>query len=116
MLAKSLNRPRAGTHYRWKPGGRIASNGYVKVRVGRLHPLSDPNGYTYEHLLIWVAAGNPRPGPGELLHHRNGEKTDNRIENLGLMKRGEHNAYHNRSKVRDALGRFVPSMALGETR
>ena len=73
----------------------LSSHGYVKVRVGREHPLADPNGYAYEHLLVWVAAGRSRPGHGELLHHRNEDKTDNRIENLELVTRAQHNAIHN---------------------
>jgi hypothetical protein len=28
------NHPRASRQHQWKPGGSIASNGYVKIRVG----------------------------------------------------------------------------------
>ena len=48
-------------HGRWSREKMLSSHGYVKVRVGKDHPLADPNGYAYEHLLVWVAAGNPRP-------------------------------------------------------
>jgi hypothetical protein len=72
----------------------VGSNGYVKVRVGKGHPLADPNGWAYEHLVVWCAAGNPRPDRGEVLHHANEDKTDNRIGNLRLMERGAHNAAH----------------------
>lgn len=70
------------------------SSGYVKLRVGKGHPLADPNGYAYEHLVVWASAGNPRPQRGEVLHHRNEDKTDNRIENLHLMTRAEHSQMH----------------------
>lgn len=86
----------------------LSSHGYVKVRVGREHPLADPNGYAYEHLLVWVAAGKPRPQNGLTLHHVNGDKTDNRIANLRLLTRSEHGGEHNAARVRDALGRFLP--------
>lgn len=88
------NQAKASRQHRWKPGGSVASNGYVKIRVGKTHPLADPNGYAYEHLVVWCSAGNSRPGKDEILHHINEDKTDNRIGNLSLMKRGVHNAHH----------------------
>lgn len=33
------------SHGRWNDDRMIASNGYVKLRVGVEHPLADPNGY-----------------------------------------------------------------------
>lgn len=92
--AHQQNRARASRQHRWKPGGSVASNGYVKLRVGKEHPLADPNGYAYEHLVIWCAAGKPRPEKGFLIHHKNEDKTDNRIENLALMTRHEHSQEH----------------------
>lgn len=88
------NHLKASRQQRWKPGGSVASNGYVKLRLGKDHPLADPNGYAYEHLVVWVAAGHQRPPPGLVIHHMNGDKTDNRIGNLMLMTRAEHNADH----------------------
>lgn len=89
-----------GQHARWKPGSRQGSTGHVKVRVGKGHPLADPNGWAYEHIVVWVAAGNHRPGKGEVLHHINEDKTDNRICNLHLMTRAEHNRLHNAQRRR----------------
>ena len=92
-------------HYRW--ANRLkSSHGYIKVRVGRTHPLADANGYAYEHLMVWVSAGNPKPGPNEVLHHVNHDQTDNRLENLRLMTTGQHAQEHNRTRPRDARGRF----------
>lgn len=89
------NHTRAGQHHRWRAGGHVSKAGHIKVRVGKSHPLADPNGFAYEHLVVWCAAGNERPPPGFVLHHMNGDKTDNRIENLSVMSRGDHNAHHN---------------------
>lgn len=87
---KHDNHAKGNKHYRWNNGRIISSHGYVKVRVGKGHPLADTNGYAYEHLLVWVSAGNATPSPAEVLHHVNEDRTDNRLENLRLMNRGRH--------------------------
>lgn len=86
---------RGKDHYRWNKSRMLSTEGYIKVRVGREHPLADSNGYAYEHLLVWVSAGNPVPAPNELLHHKDEDKKHNEIGNLELKKRSRHNAEHN---------------------
>ena len=101
--------PRNG---RWNAEKKILSDdGYVKVRVGRDHPLADPNGYAYEHLLVWISAGNPLPGLGELLHHKDENRENNRIGNLELKTRSKHATDHNSERGRDGFGRFLPKRA-----
>lgn len=102
-------------HHRWNRGSIVSAEGYRKIRVGKSHPLADPNGYVYEHLLVWVSAGNPRPGPGDILHHTNGVKTDNRISNLRIISRAEHNRIHNRERGRGGDGRFIGKRAADMT-
>ena len=108
------NQAKASAQHRWKPGSRVGSTGYVKVRVGKCHPLADPNGWAYEHLVVWVSAGNQRPGKNEVIHHINEDKTDNRFENLRLLTRSEHNRLHNADKKRcSKTGRIVGKRAAG---
>lgn len=105
--ASHANRPKGAEHYRWNSGRMLNEDGYVKVRVGVEHPLADPNGYAYEHLVVWCSAGRARPGPGETLHHENEDKSDNRIGNLELLTRGEHNAHHIAERGRRQNGQFA---------
>jgi len=109
MSGRHGNHARGQRNGRWNADGRMLNeDGYVKIRVGRDHPLSDPNGYAYEHLVVWCAAGNKRPGVDETLHHKNDDKTDNRLSNLELLTRPNHARIHAAERGRDDLGRFPP--------
>lgn len=114
------NTKRGEQHHRWNDGRMLSEHGYVKVRVGIEHPLADPNGYAYEHLLVWNNSGRKLPEPGQILHHRNEDKTDNRLSNLELLTRTEHAAEHNKMvsdsvvreiRVRYAAGEVATALA-----
>jgi hypothetical protein len=78
----------------WRGGRSLASNGYVLIKRPD-HPEADVRGYVYEHRLV-AAEHLGRPlRSGEVVHHRNGDKTDNRWENLAVMaSHAEHHAHH----------------------
>jgi len=101
------NYSRASRHGRWRRGPMLSSHGYVKIRVGIGHPLADRHGYAYEHLLVWVAAGNPRPARSVCLQWFNEDRTDNRIENLYLITRAERERRRNARVIRDPRGRVL---------
>ena len=44
--------------------------------------------------------------PNEAVHHKNGDRTDNRLANLEIMPYGKHSAHHNRDPNRKRGGRF----------
>lgn len=111
MRGRHGNHVRGSAHPRWHSGTTLSDDGYVKVQVGRSHPLADPNGYAYLHLLVWVAAGNPRPSESETLHHIDEDKQVNRIDNLELLTRSDHAKRHDEERGRDGLGRFPVSPA-----
>jgi len=66
----------------WKGGKTIDSKGYVLVWVDKV-------GYVKEHRLIWIQYYGRIPD-GYVVHHRNENKLDNRIENLKCIVKVEH--------------------------
>lgn len=112
LRGKHGNHRKGPHHHQWSDDRMVSAEGYIKIRVGDSHPLADPNGYAYEHLVIWCSAGNPRPEAGQLLHHKNEVRGDNRLENLELLTRQEHNRLHLKSRPRDPVtGRLTPRAA-----
>lgn len=113
----------SGRHYRWNDGKMLDRQGYVIVRVGKTHPLADPNGYVREHVLVVVSSESPGASlllrhPGEfVIHHENGNRQDNRLDNLTVMTRAAHTCLHNQTcRTRDDNGRFVGKKAAGRPR
>jgi len=74
----------------WKGGRCLAKDGYVRIRTSR--PGKHP--YQLEHILVWEAANGPAP-KGWHIHHLNGIRHDNRLENLlGISKSDHHKNHH----------------------
>lgn len=69
------------------------SDGYIIVFTPT-HPQATKDGYRLEHLLVAEEMiGRPLVS-GEVVHHINGIKDDNRPENLMVMTAGNHMRYH----------------------
>ena len=78
-------------NYAWK-GGRVKDgHGYIHILVAP--EARKGHRYQPEHRLVWEAANGPIP-EGFVIHHVNGIKDDNRVENLEAMPRKKHNHRH----------------------
>lgn len=77
-------------HYNWKGGRSHSGGGYIYIR-SKNHPYADNRGYVFEHRLVMEKHLGRYLDQKEAIHHKNGIRTDNRIENLQLMKNAGEN-------------------------
>lgn len=74
-----------GVSPNWKGGKTTHTNGYILI-VSRDHPNRMMNRYMLEHRLVCEKFMGRYLYKTEVVHHVNGDKTDNRIENLMVFK------------------------------
>lgn len=72
----------------WK-GGRIKQCGYIKLHLPE-HPFADSKDYYQEHRYLMEQHIGRLLEPEERVHHKNGIKSDNRLENLMLVSDMAH--------------------------
>ena len=111
----------------WAGGTKISNYGYREVQqIG--HPFARGRSeYVFEHRLVaeryLLTAENSVEingkrylSPEYVVHHKNGDRLDNRVENLEIMTLHEHQSLHEKKRTsqrkRDKYGRF----AKGETK
>jgi len=77
----------------WRGGRREAENGYVAIYCPT-HPNSSKRKTVYEHQLVMEEYIGRYLQPGEIVHHIDGDKKNNSIENLLLMTSSDHMKLH----------------------
>ena len=77
----------------WTGGRWARKDGYVFV-LKHGHPMARPSGYVFEHRLVMSEHLKRTLLKNEIVHHINGIRNDNRIENLKLMTHSEHSSLH----------------------
>lgn len=92
-ITKSLSRKRRERSKQWKGGRQISDKGYVLV-YDKENPMAFQSGYILEHRLVMSQHLGRELESNEVVHHKNGNKLDNRLENLELLSRGEHTILH----------------------
>jgi transposase-like protein len=74
-------------------GYKVKDSGYVCI-LSPSHPRADKVGYVPEHTLVMEKRIGRYLKENEVVHHINGIKGDNRIENLKLMTVFQHKCMH----------------------
>jgi hypothetical protein len=74
---------------RWSGGKTRHAGGYIYISSPG-HPNRDHHGYVFEHRLVVENWLKRYLTPDEHVHHINGVKDDNRLENLEIMSNSEH--------------------------
>ena len=79
----------------WRGGITRHCKGYI-YQYAPHHPRQW-NGYVLQHILVAEDKLGRYLLPGEVVHHHNGNKADNRPENIAVFSSpGEHSKYHHK--------------------
>lgn len=103
----------------WKSDTRISRYGYLQVR-SLDHPFRDLDGFVFEHRLVAekyllteensvVVNGKRYLSKDFVVHHINFDRMDNRVENLMVMTKKDHQSFHAKLNQleRDEFGRYM---------
>lgn len=103
----ATKKPKRKDHKGW-----YKQHGYVK-RLVTEHPYADSRGYVMEHRLV-IEENNCMFLPKDVqIHHINGVRDDNRLENLEILSAKDHAKKHDIGERNDN-GRFIASEPIFE--
>lgn len=88
------------------------SQGYIYAKIPT-HPNATKTGYVYEHRFVMEKHLKRFLLAGEIVHHKNKVKTDNRLENLELKTNTEHSREHGAERTIAATVELICPECLG---
>lgn len=90
---------------------RMTDKGYA-MRWAPGHPAAGKSGYVAEHRMVAWDAGT-LTDLRDVVHHLNGVRDDNRLENLQVLTPQEHNELTAAERARDDRGRLLSALRRG---
>lgn len=88
-------------HFLYNPNGSISKDGYKRITI------RGQKARIREHRAIMKDFLKRKLSKNEHIHHKNGNKLDNRIENLELVTNSEHRKIHAKTQKRNEYGLFT---------
>lgn len=79
-------------HHNFKTG-KMRHKGYIQVLYPE-HPYASSSGYVPEHRVVMEGELGRFLYPPEHVHHINGQRDDNRVENLQVLSKSEYRRLH----------------------
>lgn len=83
--------------HHWKGGRKTHSGGYMYVMLSEhdpFYPMADERAYILEHRLIMAKHLDRCLDSLEIVHHIDGNRKNNKLDNLQLLSIGEHLRLH----------------------
>ncbi len=85
-------------HPCWKGGRRKQGAYWMLWMPGHPHATGGRQSYVYEHRIVMERHLGRILESHEIVHHRNGDGSDNRLENLELTDQSSHMSEHSRER------------------
>lgn len=85
--------PQDGPPWVWMTKGSLTPRGYVLI-YAPFHPRAPKGGYVYEHRLVMENTLGRMLERHEVVHHKDGDKTNNDATNLVLTTQSAHAREH----------------------
>lgn len=95
----AVKRRRGKNSPHWRGGRCKEGNGYIRVLLRPndfFYPMASKKGYVLEHRLVMAQHLGRCLASWEWVHHKNGIKDDNKLENLELVTDSSHLTQHTR--------------------